>query len=248
MFWWNHPAPDSFRDCGSFPLFVGLGWVGLYVWGTYVALAVRPWVLRRSPELQARLAPPSALRVLPLLAAQRGCPCGRHCRCGGSALRGALLRGVACSCDLRPTRPAASHANQRRCPTPVRVRNLSQGARVRAFIVAGIMVGPFFPASNVLFYVGTYVAERLLYFPSIGFCMLARALNDASAQRRTRSTAQAFTSTRSGERAQFANSEGSTRLPEALINPPSPMRVSYVTRRSESLVECSPGLCRWRSL
>lgn len=27
-------------------------------------------------------------------------------------------------------------------------------------------MGPFFPASNVLFYVGTFIGERLLYFPS----------------------------------------------------------------------------------
>lgn len=76
------------------------GSLALYLWGAYTALAARPWVLRRSPELQR--------------------------------------------------------------------------ARVRAFVVAGMMVGPFFPASNVLFYVGTYVAERLLYFPSVGFCMLVR--------------------------------------------------------------------------
>lgn len=34
-------------------------------------------------------------------------------------------------------------------------------------------VGPFFPASNVLFYVGTFIGERLLYLPSVGFCLLA---------------------------------------------------------------------------
>lgn len=47
-----------------------------------------------------------------------------------------------------------------------------------------MMVGPFFPASNVLFFVGTYVAERLLYFPSVGFCMLARRLFPPPAPRR----------------------------------------------------------------
>ena len=34
-------------------------------------------------------------------------------------------------------------------------------------------VAPFFPASNVMFYVGTFIGERLLYCPSIGFCLLA---------------------------------------------------------------------------
>lgn len=37
-------------------------------------------------------------------------------------------------------------------------------------IVFGVV--PFIPASNLLFPVGTVVAERLLYFPSVGFCLL----------------------------------------------------------------------------
>ena len=39
-------------------------------------------------------------------------------------------------------------------------------------IVIGLIVGPFFPAANVLFYVGTFIGERLLYLPSLGYCML----------------------------------------------------------------------------
>lgn len=38
--------------------------------------------------------------------------------------------------------------------------------RWRLAVTAGLLVGPFFPASNVLFYVGTFIGERLLYFPS----------------------------------------------------------------------------------
>jgi hypothetical protein len=38
---------------------------------------------------------------------------------------------------------------------------------------------PFLPAANVLFTVGTLVAERLLYLPSIGYCLLlARGLEE----------------------------------------------------------------------
>ena len=33
----------------------------------------------------------------------------------------------------------------------------------------GVAIGTYFPASNVPFYVGTEVAERLLYLPSVGF-------------------------------------------------------------------------------
>ena len=36
-----------------------------------------------------------------------------------------------------------------------------------AFIIV-----PFLPASNVFFRVGFVVAERVLYLPSIGFCMV----------------------------------------------------------------------------
>ncbi|MEW5299918.1 MAG: hypothetical protein WDW36_002888 [Sanguina aurantia] len=49
-------------------------------------------------------------------------------------------------------------------------------ARWRLTVLAGLLVGPFFPASNVLFYVGTFIGERLLYFPSIGFCLLCADL------------------------------------------------------------------------
>eukprot|EP00775_Hariotina_reticulata_P006105 gene6105-6343_t len=49
-------------------------------------------------------------------------------------------------------------------------------ARWRLLVVLGLIVAPFFPASNVLFYVGTFIGERLLYFPSIGFCLMLAEL------------------------------------------------------------------------
>ena len=39
-------------------------------------------------------------------------------------------------------------------------------------IVVGLMIGPFVPAANILFYVGTFIGERLLYLPSVGYCMM----------------------------------------------------------------------------
>ena len=36
----------------------------------------------------------------------------------------------------------------------------------------GIMILPFIPASNIFFYVGFVVAERVLYIPSMGYCIL----------------------------------------------------------------------------
>jgi hypothetical protein len=49
-------------------------------------------------------------------------------------------------------------------------------ARVRLLVVLGLVVGPFFPATNILFYVGTFIGERLLYYPSIGYCWLVADL------------------------------------------------------------------------
>ncbi|CAG7723419.1 unnamed protein product [Allacma fusca] len=35
------------------------------------------------------------------------------------------------------------------------------------------LICPFLPATNLFFYVGFVIAERVLYFPSVGFCLLA---------------------------------------------------------------------------
>ncbi len=35
-----------------------------------------------------------------------------------------------------------------------------------------LMVFPFLPASNLFFPVGFVIAERILYIPSMGFCLL----------------------------------------------------------------------------
>lgn len=39
-------------------------------------------------------------------------------------------------------------------------------------LAISLIVLPFLPASNLLFYVGFVVAERILYLPSVGFCLL----------------------------------------------------------------------------
>eukprot|EP00884_Botryococcus_braunii_P010950 jgi/Botrbrau1/19857/Bobra.0124s0090.2 len=39
-------------------------------------------------------------------------------------------------------------------------------------VIWGLMVGPFLPASNLFFYVGTFIGERLLYMPSVGYSLL----------------------------------------------------------------------------
>ncbi|KAF0697731.1 Aste57867_11617 [Aphanomyces stellatus] len=54
------------------------------------------------------------------------------------------------------------------------------------FVVVALALCPFVPASHVFFPVGTILAERLLYFPSVGFslgvgCVLAHAVTASSA-------------------------------------------------------------------
>ena len=39
-------------------------------------------------------------------------------------------------------------------------------------LALSVLVLPFLPASNLLFPVGFVVAERVLYIPSMGFCLL----------------------------------------------------------------------------
>ena len=53
-----------------------------------------------------------------------------------------------------------------RCGLQAQLSRAQQERRWRLAVAAGLLVGPFFPASNVLFYVGTFIGERLLYFPS----------------------------------------------------------------------------------
>lgn len=48
--------------------------------------------------------------------------------------------------------------------------NLQQ--RTAIFLGLLLMVIPFLPVSNLLFTVGFVIAERVLYLPSMGFCLL----------------------------------------------------------------------------
>ena len=39
-------------------------------------------------------------------------------------------------------------------------------------VLSGLVLAPFLPASNLLFFVGTFIGERLMYMPSLGFSLL----------------------------------------------------------------------------
>ncbi|ETW10483.1 hypothetical protein, variant 1 [Aphanomyces invadans] len=50
------------------------------------------------------------------------------------------------------------------------------------FVMLALGICPFVPASHVLFPVGTIVAERLLYLPSVGFCLVVGWVVDIAMQ------------------------------------------------------------------
>ena len=59
----------------------------------------------------------------------------------------------------------------------LRVTHHRQALRLAALVAVvvaffGLLAAPFLPSSNLLLYVGTYIGERLLFIPSIGFCIL----------------------------------------------------------------------------
>lgn len=51
------------------------------------------------------------------------------------------------------------------------LRLASPSAPILLFYLA-LAIAPFIPAANIFFFVGTFIGERLLYLPSLGFCYL----------------------------------------------------------------------------
>lgn len=60
-------------------------------------------------------------------------------------------------------------AHQKHCKTS-EIKRRSPYATV--LIAAAFLTLPFMPATNLFFYVGFVVAERVLYLPSVGYCLL----------------------------------------------------------------------------
>lgn len=60
-------------------------------------------------------------------------------------------------------------SSKAKAPNPQ--RNIYRSPQVALLMSVAFMVLPFVPATNVLFYVGFVVAERVLYIPSVGFCL-----------------------------------------------------------------------------
>ncbi|CAH2991182.1 unnamed protein product [Chilo suppressalis] len=73
-----------------------------------------------------------------------------------------MMHNSSCVC------PMASSKSK----TPNIQRNIYRSPQVALLMFMAFMVLPFVPATNLLFYVGFVVAERVLYIPSVGFCLL----------------------------------------------------------------------------
>ncbi|KAJ8667942.1 hypothetical protein QAD02_009605, partial [Eretmocerus hayati] len=86
--------------------------------------------------------------------------------------------------DRKSTVPNLTGTN-RRCTTKL------VGSPGSVLAMIGFLVLPFLPASNLFFYVGFVLAERILYLPSVGACLavgaaIARAHQSARARNRPR--------------------------------------------------------------
>uniref|UniRef100_A0A0A9XPY3 dolichyl-phosphate-mannose--protein mannosyltransferase n=2 Tax=Lygus hesperus TaxID=30085 RepID=A0A0A9XPY3_LYGHE len=102
--------------------------------------------------------------------------CWRDLRRGETAKKKRLCRGYghgriyhtrACKMTHNNNYPLN---NMTPCGCPVAPRLIRPAEA--ALLSAAILVLPFLPASNLFFYVGFVVAERVLYLPSVGYCML----------------------------------------------------------------------------
>ena len=74
----------------------------------------------------------------------------------------------------------SSTTSARSAITQTRTRCLEQLA-----IATALLVLPFIPATNLFFYVGFVVAERILYIPSMGYCLFIAIGMEALMKRKT---------------------------------------------------------------
>lgn len=73
-----------------------------------------------------------------------------------------------------PSKVTNSYPSCQNNNLPVRLFNVANKNNFlqAALIALSILMLSFLPASNLFFYVGFVVAERILYIPSVGFCLL----------------------------------------------------------------------------
>ncbi|XP_013187086.2 protein O-mannosyl-transferase TMTC2 [Amyelois transitella] len=82
---------------------------------------------------------------------------------GGTNNNNILMYNYNCVCPI-PNTKCLAFVNSRRYHC--------HGPHVSMLMMMAFMILPFLPATNVFYYVGFVVAERVLYMPSVGFCLL----------------------------------------------------------------------------
>ena len=76
-------------------------------------------------------------------------------------------------CSLWKSNLSKTWSSGSNTPTPSRHQRTSQIERLAVIALAlSLIILPFLPATNIFFYVGFVVAERLLYLPSLGYSLL----------------------------------------------------------------------------
>jgi len=73
------------------------------------------------------------------------------------------------SCPHTTTSVVTSNGH---CSGSVKSKRLSPARNDLLLLSMSLLVLPFIPATNLFFYVGFVVAERVLYIPSAGYCLL----------------------------------------------------------------------------
>lgn len=76
------------------------------------------------------------------------------------------------SVDGRSSSSSSSSTSSRMSSSSSNKGGIRRGYRDLTVIALSMMVLPFIPATNLFFYVGFVVAERVLYIPSAGYCLL----------------------------------------------------------------------------
>ncbi|KAH8393881.1 hypothetical protein KR215_004930 [Drosophila sulfurigaster] len=94
--------------------------------------------------------------------------------CSNSTTASNKSSGSSSSSSSSSSSTCDSLDGQARCSSDYMLGGMTGSARNACILLmsCAFLTLPFLPASNLFFYVGFVVAERLLYLPSVGFCLL----------------------------------------------------------------------------
>lgn len=95
---------------------------------------------------------------------------GNGCAIGSNSNSNFVHKSVSSSGKKKPSRKLSSSSTDSNEDTVVKK---TQRTSLDVLILSlALIIFPFIPATNLFFYVGFVIAERVLYIPSMGFCLL----------------------------------------------------------------------------